>query len=423
MKAILGRLSELGLREISKLLTAAGAEGVLEVDGPGGAGRVAFKNGHLAGEVSPALLTAYSTRNGTYCFRPGGTGPAAEWLPQEEFFARLDGEAKTAKAGSPTRSDVMRGTESSGTGDPLAELRDSLAQIPIPFGAARILIAAADPRPYRTLIPVWRQRGWEVVLDDAPRWPEGPTPRLVVEHLPVTATLAGQDKSWLALAKRAVSRRPPVPVLWVGGLADPWLRHEAIVAGVEFMLPAPAGDVGEAARWFRDDLTLLADRLLSRRAETGMGEAEAFRDFFLALQVDADPAEVRASLLRFSGTFFARGLLLEIRDAVFESVGGYGFASANPVRVSRGLAVLEDVVIERRGVRLDAYPEEGRSAIAQALTAGDGLDRAEVLPVLAGGECLALFLGDRPRVEGGGTEALAGVLARSGALLGLTPVK
>jgi Domain of unknown function (DUF4388) len=125
VKAILGRLSELGLREISTLLTAAGAEGVLEVDGPGGAGRVAFKNGHLAGEVSPALLTAYSTRNGTYCFRPGGTGPAAEWLPQEEFFARLDGEANTAKAGSPTRSDVMRGTESSGTGDPLAELRDS----------------------------------------------------------------------------------------------------------------------------------------------------------------------------------------------------------------------------------------------------------------------------------------------------------
>ena len=34
MKAILGRLSELGLREISKLLTAAGAEGVLDIDGP-----------------------------------------------------------------------------------------------------------------------------------------------------------------------------------------------------------------------------------------------------------------------------------------------------------------------------------------------------------------------------------------------------
>ncbi len=422
MKAILGRLSELGLREISKLLTAAGAEGVLEVDGPGGPARLAFKNGHLAGETSPALLAAYSVRNGTYCFRPGGTGPVEVWLPQEEFFARLDAEAKTARAGSPTRSDVMRGTEA-GTGDPLAELRDSLSEIPIPFGAARILIAAADPRPYRTLIPSWRQRGWEVVLDDAPRWPEGPPPRLVVVHLPVTATLAGQDKDWLALAERAAAWRPPVPVLWVGGLADPRLRHEAIAAGVEFLLPAPAGDAGEAARWFRDDLTLLADRLLSRRGESGVGEAEAFRDFFLALQVDADPAEVRASLLRFAGTFFARGVLLAIRDAVFESVGGYGFAFANPVRVSRGLVVLEDVVVERHGVRLDAYPEGGRVALAQVLAARDGLDRAEVLPVLAGGECMALFLGDRPLGEGGGTEALAGVLARSGSLLGLTPTK
>ncbi|OYW00058.1 MAG: hypothetical protein B7Z61_13745 [Acidobacteria bacterium 37-71-11] len=245
----------------------------------------------------------------------------------------------------------------------------------------------------------------------------------MVEHLPMTATLAGQDKSWLALAKRAASRRPPVPVLWVGGLADPWLRHEAIVAGVEFMLPAPAGDAGETARWFRDDLTLLADRFLSRRGESGVGEAEAFRDFFLALQVDADPAEVRASLLRFSGTFFARGVLLEIRDAVFESVGGYGFAFANPVRVSRGVAVLEDVVIERHGARLDTYPEEGRGAIARVLAAREGLDRAEVLPVLAGGECVALFLGDRPLVEVGGSEALAGVLARSGSLLGLTSAR
>lgn len=99
------------------------------------------------------------------------------------------------------------------------------------------------------------------------------------------------------------------------------------------------------------------------------------------------------------------------------------FAFANPVRVSRGLAVFEDVVVERHGVRLDVYPEESRGAIARALAAREGLDRAEVLPVLAGGDCLALFLGDRPLVDTGGTETLAGVLARSGSLLGLTQAK
>jgi len=412
VKAILGRLSELGLREISKLLTAAGAEGVLDVDGPTGRAQVAFRSGHLAGEVSPALAAAYSSRNGTYCFRPGAASEAAEWLPQEEFFARLDARAAAA-------TQAEGGAAGGGTGDPLAELRDSLAEIPIPGGAVRILIASADPRPYRTLIPEWRQRGWEVALGDAPRWPDPPLPRLVVVHLPTTATLAGQDEVWLGLVKRAAAQRPPVPVVWVGAMGDPWLRHQAVAAGVEFMLPAPVGEAGETARWFREDLTALADRILSRRAAAGEGDAEAFRDFFLALHVDADPAEVRASLLRFAGTFFSRGALFEIRDTVFESVGEYGFALGSPVRVSRGLAPLEDVVVERKAVMLDAYPEAGGAALAKVLGAHGGLDRAEAFPVLASGECQAIFLGDRPVVEAGAAEVLAGVLARSGSHLGL----
>ena len=411
MRAILGRLSELGLREISKLLTAAGAEGILEVEGPAGQAEVAFRRGHLAGEVSSALVTAYASRNGTYCFRPGAAGGSAEWLPQEEFFARLDAKAEAA------RQSGVAGAE--GVSDPLAELRESLAEIPIPGGAVRIMIAAADPRPYRTLIPEWRQRGWEVALGDTPRWPEPPAPRLVVVHLPATATVAGQEEVWLGLLRRAAARRPPVPVIWVGAMGDPWLRHQAVQAGVEFMLPAPVGEAGETARWFREDLTALADRLLARHAAGGEADAEAFRDFFLALHVDADPAEVRASLLRFAGTFFARGVLFEIRDTVFESVGEYGFTPGTAVRVSRGVAPLEDVVVERVVTHLDGYPEEGSAAVAKALGAQGGLDRAEAFPVLRSGECQAIFLGDRPLVEVGGTEVLAGVLARSGSHLGL----
>jgi hypothetical protein len=363
--------------------------------------------------VSWALTAAYSTRNGTYCFRPGAASDAMEWLPQEEFFARLDAQAKAAKEHAETAG---AGTESA---DPLAELRDSLAEIPIPGGSVRVAIAAADPRPYRTLIPEWHQRGWEVTLGDTPRWPDPPAPSLVIVHLPTTATLAGQDEIWLGLVKHAAAQHPPVPVVWVGAMADPWLRHQAVISGVDFMMPAPIGEAGETARWFREDLTVLADRLLSRRGAAAEGDAEAFRDFFLALHVDADPAEVRASLLRFAGTFFARGVLFEIRDTVFESVGGYGFPLASPAPVSRGLAPLEDVVVERKAVRLDAYPEEGTAAVAKALGAHGGLDRAEAFPVLTAGECQAIFVGDRPIVEVGGTEVLAGVLARSGSHLGL----
>jgi hypothetical protein len=411
VKAILGRLSELGLRELAKLLTSAGTEGLLEIESPAGPARIHFRSGHIAGTITPALVTAFASRVGTFCFRPGQTTGTMEWLPQEEYLARLESNAREAGEGNlPEKGSTTR--------DPLAELRDSLAEIPIPGGGVRVLIVAADPRPYRTLTPEWQQRGWEVKLTDEPHWPGGPAPSLVVLHLPVSGTAAKHGEGWTAVVKRAASQRPPVPTLWVGGMGDPAIRHEAILAGADFMIPAPVSEVGETARWFREELTLLAERLLARRG--GEGDAGAFRDFFLALHADVSPGEVRASLLRFAGAFFARGVLFEIREAVFESVGGYGFHLPGPVRVWRGVAPLEDVVVERKAVRLADYAEESTAAIAKALKSRAGLEGAEVFPVLTGGECLALFLGDRPLLEAGQAEALAGVLARSGTLLGLS---
>jgi Domain of unknown function (DUF4388) len=418
VKAILGRLSELGLRELGKLLTSSGSEGLLEIEGPAGPARIHFRSGHVAGAITPALVSAFSSRTGTFCFRPKETQGVVDWLPQEEFFARLEAHVQQAQEGDATAGGTTT-IPSPGSGDPLAELRDSLAEIPIPGAGVRILIVSCDPRPYRTLTPEWRQRGWDVAMTDTPGWPDGPPPSLVVLHLPGASALVGQLDRWLAVVKKASSQRPCVPSLWVGAVGDPAVRHQAILAGVEFMIPAPVSEVGETARWFRDELTLLADRLLTRRSSMAAGEAAAFRDFFLALHVDGDPADVRASLLRFAGTFFARGVLFEVRETVFESVGGFGLRLTSPVQVSRGVAPLEDVVVERRPVRLGDYPEENAAAIARALRATAGLDAAEAFPVLCGGECLALFLGDGPLLQSGESEALAAVLARSGSLLGL----
>ncbi len=418
MKTILGRLSELGLRELFRLLTSAGTDGVLDVDGPAGPARLLFHDGQIAAEISAALVAAYSMRSGTYCFRPGPVKDVGGWESEEDLLAHLEADAGvtqrvTAPAG------WARPARTAGATDPLAELRDSLEEIPIPGGGARVLIVAADPRPYRALEPEWKQRGWEVAQTDTPTWPEGSSPSLLVVHIPATSSRAEQSEGWLDLAKRAATERPRVPTIWVGGLADPWLRHQAILSGVDFILPVPVSEVGETARWFREELTLLADRLLTRRGARGEGDAEAFRDFFLALHVDASPAEVRASLLRFAGTFFARGVLFGIRDTFFESLGGYGFLLPGPVRVWRGVAPLEDVVVERRPVRLTGYPEEDVAAIAKSLKPRGGLEHAEVFPILTAGDCLAIFLGDQPIPEAGGPVALAGVLARSGSLLGL----
>ncbi len=251
--------------------------------------------------------------------------------------------------------------------DPLAELRESLAEVPLSFGATRVLVVTSDPRHYRALDPEWRQRGWEVHVTAEPVWPEGPQPALVIVHLPAYGTLAGQGENWLNLVRTAASSSPAVPVVWVGGLADASLRHKAILAGASFLLPAPAGDVGETARWFREEIGVIAERLMSRLAPGTSGEAEAFRDFFLALHVDATPAEARASLLRFASSYFARGTLLAVRENAFESLGSYGLASMTAVRLPRGAALLEDVVVNRRPLAVAGAPSPEGTALAVAL--------------------------------------------------------
>ena len=419
MKAILGRLSDLGLRELFRLLTSAGAEGSLEVETPAGPAEVDFRAGHVSGQLTPALVLAFATRSGTFCFRPRPVAEGKEWLPQEEFLARLESQAQATSRAAALSGMTPPASAANAAADPLAELRDSLAEVPLRGEVVQVLVISADPRPYRQLTPKWRQQGWEVTVADAPRWPEGVSPALVIVHLPVSGTLAGQGEAWLGLVAKAASQRPSAPVIWVGGLGDPLLRHQAIVAGVDFMMPAPASEVGETARWFREELGAIAQRLLTRRSSSGEGAAEAFRDFFLALHVDATPAEARASLLRFAATFFGRGVLFAIRDTGFESVGGYGFARSTPIRMSRGNSPLEDAVVERRPLRLGEVDREAVAALATALKAGDSLDDGQVFPILSARECTALFVGDRPLVTSTTADTLAAVLARSGSLLDL----
>jgi Domain of unknown function (DUF4388) len=418
MRTILGRLSDLGLEELFRLLTSAGAEGALEIESAGAQSRLWVRQGHVAGEPSAPLVRALALRSGTFCFRPGDVPEAGNWRPVEEFSAHL--EMLLEQAGLETvNGDQADAAGPPGPNDPLAELRASLAQLPLPGPPGRILVVTADPRPYRALETEWRRRGWEIDIRDTPEWADGPAPALLIVHLPSSATLAGQGAVWLDLARQAAGGRPPTPVLWVGGLVDPWLRHQAVLAGVEFLLPVPAGSFGEAARWFRDELSLLAERALARRASDTGGEEAAFRDFFVALHVDASPADVRASLLRFSGTFFTRGVLFAVRESGFESLGGYGFPRLPASHLPRGDVLLEEVVVSRRSVKPADHPDWGIGALAAGLGVGDALPDGELFPLLSTGECVAIFLGDTPVAEVGDTASLAGLLARAGALLGV----
>lgn len=415
MKAILGRLTDLGVKELFKLLTSADAAGELEIESLGARSVLQVRRGHVAGEPSAPLVHAVASRSGTFCFRPGPVSDGGEWFGLEEFLARVD--ALVARSGVAEAAEAGEDGAAVPGFDPLAELRLSLAEVALPGIEVRVLVVTADPRPYRVLEPEWRQRGWEVEVRSEAGWDEAFAPDVVVVHLPTSATLAGQGKQWLEVARQGSGRNPRVPVIWVGGLSDPWLRHQAVVAGVEFLIPSPAGEAGEAARWFREDLTLVAERLLARRDSGAQREAAAFRDFFLALHADAAPGDVRASLLRFAGDFFSRALLLAVRDDGFAALGGFGFSGRGSIRLPRGTAVLEHVVIARRPARAgDLVPAE-LSALASALGIADAADGVELFPLLKGGECLAVLLGHGLRPNVVETASLASLLARSGSLL------
>lgn len=405
MNAIAGRLSDLGLGELLRMLSSAGAEGAVELDTPAGKGRIWVWRELVGGALESAVAQSVCGRAGTFCFRPGSVSGERQWLSREEFLTRT---------GAHLMSTLRReASEEEPAGDLLSELRDSLLEIEIPLAAARIAVSTADPRPYRAMAAQWHQRGWEVELWEQPAWRPGTAADVLVVHLPSSSSLAGHAEPWLALVQAANSERPPVPVLWVGGLADPHLRHAAVMAGVEFMLPAPVGEVGETARWFREEVSAVVERLVARRRTAGPAEGEAFREFFVALHADSTRAETHASLLRFAGSFYARGMLFGVSDDGFESLGGFGFAMGSGVRISRGISAFEEALIGRQLIELDALPADEVALLLPALGT-EALERADVYPVLSAGEAVALFLGDGRLVPAGATTGLAALLARSG---------
>lgn len=394
MRAIVGRLADLSLAELLRLLAATSASGELALRNGEGECQLRVASGMVEGVFAPPVLAAFHRREGSFSFRPGPVPAQADWQPMEEFLVRL---ARLPWEASQEAKDEF------------SELRETLSQVAAVPATRRVLVVAGDPRPYRGLEVEWGKRGWEVEITSTPHWPaEGSFDALVV-HLPGSATLAGQGDLWLGVLHQAQEQQPPVPVVWVGGLADARLRHEAVQKGAAFLLPAPAGEVGEAARWFREDLTAVLERLLQKPAGAA-GEGWAFREFFLALHAETTPEETRASLLRLAAHSFARGLLVAVAEAQLNVLGGFGF-SPIPRRLPRGIEPLERVIAE--GVRLeDQSVAEGFGGLVHG---GDTL-WAFPLRRREGTVGLLLTSGKYPNAD---ARELAHVVAGAASLVGL----
>ncbi len=403
MRTIQGRFANLGLPQLLTLLLSSGTEGALEVETPPCSGRVTVREGRVHGELPTAALQAALAGQGVFRFVSRLVPSGGESRPIGDLLGDLQAVRARLEATVPGPAEGV---------DPLAELRASLREIEVPSAAPRVRVITADPRPYRRLEPEWRRRGWAVEIEGQPVWGAGAPLDLLVLHLPPADALLDRGEAWLEVARHAASAAVATPVLWIGGLADPRLRHEAVHAGVAFMHPGVVADAGEAGRWFREEIDAVACRLVAQRERAEHGGAGAFRDFFFALHADATPSEVRASLLRLAGTVYARGLLLAVREDHFGFVGGFGMGSPPKPRLRRGGGPLEEASAGHVRLRVTRLEEAVPGT-------GAGEEAAEVFPLMAGGVCVALFVGAAPVGGEGDLADLAGLLARSGALLGL----
>ncbi len=395
MRAIVGRLADLSLPELLRLLAAASASGELALRNSHGDCQLRIASGMVEGVFSPPVLAAFHRREGSFSFHPGPVPAQADWQPMEEFLVRL---ARWPWVSSPQAKDE------------LSELRETLSEVAPVAATRRVLVVAGDPRPYRGMEVEWGKRGWEVEIAGGPSWPVEKDFDALVVHLPGSATLAGQGDLWLGILRKAQEQQPPVPVVWVGGLADSRLRHEAVQAGAAFLLPAPAGEVGEAARWFREDLTVVLERLLQKPLRGVASEGGAFREFFLALHAETTPEETRASLLRLAAHSFSRGLLVAVGDEHLNVLGGFGF-SPIPKRLPRGIEVLERVITE--GTRLEE--QSVSQEIPGIVGSGDAL---WVFPLRRREGTVGLLLASG-KYPGADPRELAQVLAGAAALVGL----
>ena len=141
MRSIAGRLSDIGLKELFRLLSAAGVAGDLEVSSAVGIARLAVGPNGVLGEPSPVLLHAFVTRAGTFCFRPVEVVPEGAWRSVDEMVAVFDLLADRMTV-SNEAADLAGPWPPEQSTDPLAALTTSLAGEAPPGGGPRVLVLA-----------------------------------------------------------------------------------------------------------------------------------------------------------------------------------------------------------------------------------------------------------------------------------------
>ena len=232
---------------------------------------------------------------------------------------------------------------------------------------------------------------------------------LLVIHHQLSITRVGSEEDWLKLIVRAHSAESGAPVVWVGPLADSRWVARLVDAGVDFLLPPPAGDVGEAVQRFHEVLSTVIERLLARRRCQGLGTGEPLAELAEALFSGGTPQDAVAAVLQLAARVLRRAAVVRVESTVFRCWAGFGYPLEDGTRIlPRGIAVLEHAARGQGPIRSIGEPGLGRRQLARLLGLEMLPDETCLVPLEARGRSVALLIGDR---EGEPLERLEELLA------------
>ena len=303
--------------------------------------------------------------------------------------------------------------------DPLETLVEALKDAaPEDLDLAQIGVVAADPRLWRGSVEGrWRERGWELRLFDAASAPLASLDLLVVHHQ-LSITRVGSEADWLELVRRAHSPEAGIPVVWIGPLADSRWVARLVEAGVDFLLPPPAGDIGEPAERFHDVLAIVLERLLERRRHARAGLGEPLAELAEALFSGAAPEDAVAAVLQMTSRAVRRAAIVRVEPTVFRCWAGFGYPLEEGVRaLPRGIAVLERAVRGHGAVTSIEAPGQGRKQLARLMGVDELPDATCIVPLESRGRTVAILIGDREGEPLDGLGEVLGLAPRLGLLL------
>lgn len=422
-RALSGKLEDLAPEVLVKLIASTGTSGVLRLATITSTVEICFVPGGVC-VGSKAHLEAVGemldASCGSYAFYPKEIDDSADLVVIDpgEFLAAVRSLRKGSQASFVSEIDVE--SLISGQVMEIAERVDRpeihvLADAPVPKNPLEDLLAdleatapdelmmvkigviTVDPRPWRRGFQrEWKQRAWEIRFFGDPLDLPSEHFDLVVVHHQLSITRVGSHEDWIALVQRLAAAK--VSVVWVGPLADPMWVARLVDAGVDFLLPPPQGDAGEAWNRFGRTLTQIVDRLLIRLRSSGAEKeaAPAIVELVDSLLHGAATEDALASFLQLASSELQRGAILVVDPTRLRCRAGFGYPlSDGGASLPRGLGILERVI--RTG---DSYTTiDGRSAAALQLAQVLGVetlhDETVLIPLRHHGAVVGIFLGDR----------------------------